>query len=151
MPDHRMADLGPGTIDWNGTLYRTLLASADSGGAMAIVDSLSPANSGPPRHVHHAEDETFAVLTGEIRFWLEGETFTRSAGGSVFIPRGRQHTFRVIGDSPSRHLVILTPGGFEGFFADMARGRHRIPEDMPAVLESAARHHLAFTGPPLDA
>ena len=151
MLDATPATLGPGTIDWNGTLYRKLLAPAETGGAMSIVDSLSPAGSGPPRHIHHAEDETFVILTGTVTFWLEGETFTRGPGTSVYVPRGREHTFRVAGDAPSRHLVILTPGGFEGFFADMARGRCRIPEDMPAILDSAARHNLTFTGPPLSA
>jgi hypothetical protein len=67
------------------------------------------------------------------------------------VPRGREHTFRVAGVSPARHLIILTPGGFEGFFADMAAGQFRIPEDMDAILESAARHDLRFTGPPLGA
>lgn len=155
MPDTAFAGLGPGlgpgTIDWNGTLYRTVLATAETGGAMSIVDSLSPPDSGPPRHVHRAEDETFVILTGEVRFWLDGETFVRGAGETVFVPRGREHTFRVIGGRPSRHLLVLTPGGFEGFFAEMAAGRCRIPEDMPAVLAAAARHHLDFTGPPLDA
>jgi mannose-6-phosphate isomerase-like protein (cupin superfamily) len=151
MLDHRKTDLGPGTLNWNGTLYRTLLTTADSSGAMSIVESLSPAHSGPPRHIHHAEDEVFVIFSGEVLFWLEGEIFTRGPGGTVFVPRGREHTFRVIGDQPSRHLVILTPGGFEGFFADMAKGRCRIPEDMPTVLEAAKRHNLTFTGPPLDA
>jgi quercetin dioxygenase-like cupin family protein len=150
MLDHRTTDLGPGTLDWNGTLYRTLLSTADSGGAMSIVDSVSSAHSGPPRHIHHAEDETFVIFSGEVLFWLEGETFTRRSGETVFVARGKEHTFRVIGDQPARHLVILTPGGFEGFFAEMAETRCRIPEDMPAVIESATRHHLSFTGPPLD-
>lgn len=145
-----LADLGPGTIEWNGTLYRTILSPADTGGAMSIVDSLSPARSGPPRHIHHAEDETFVIVSGEVTFWLDGETFTRGEGASVFVPRGCEHTFRVADDSPSRHLVILTPGGFEGFFAEMAQGRCRIPEDMPAIAEAAARHQLRFTGPPLS-
>lgn len=149
MLDQIPATLGPGTIAWNGTLYRTLLSTTETGGAMSVVDSLSPAGSGPPRHVHQAEDETFVILSGEATFWLEGETFTRGPGASVFVPRGREHTFRVAGNLPCRHLVILTPGGFEGFFADMAAGQLRIPEDMPAILESAARHHLTFTGPPL--
>jgi len=151
MLDQRTADLGPGSLDWNGTLYRTLLTPAESGGAMSIVDSLSPAHSGPPRHIHHAEDEAFVIFSGEVMFWREGETFTRGPGETVFVPRGTEHTFRVIGDQPARHLVILTPGGFEAFFADMARGGFRIPEDMPAVIESATRHNLSFTGPPLDA
>lgn len=137
------------TLDWNGTSYRTILTTEASGGAMSIVDSESPLGSGPPRHIHDREDEAFIVLTGEIEFWLEGQRFIRRAGGTAFVPRGREHTFRVVGSGPSRHLVILTPGGFEGFFADMARGQFRIPEDMPAVLESAAAHSLRFTGPPL--
>jgi hypothetical protein len=68
----------------------------------------------------------------------------------VFISRGTNHTFKVVGNEPSRHLVILTPGGFEGFFADMAAGQFRIPEDMAAIEQSARRHHLVFTGPPLE-
>jgi hypothetical protein len=72
-------------------------------------------------------------------------------GQAVFVPRGREHTFRVAGDTPCGHLVILTPGGFEGFFADMARGGFRIPEDMEQIGASAARHNLRFTGPPLGA
>lgn len=139
-----------GTLEWNGTLYRTILTPADSGGTLSIVDSLSPVGSGPPRHVHHAEDETFVMLSGTCLLWIGGETREAGPGESVFIPRGTEHTFQVIGDRPSRHLVILTPGGFEGFFAEMARGAFRIPEDMPAILESARRHDLSFTGPPLE-
>ncbi len=136
-------------LDWNGTTYRTLLSPGESGGAMSIVESVSPPRSGPPRHVHHAEDESFVILSGECEFWVAGERFLRGPGQTAFVPRGTEHTFRVPGDRPCRHLVILTPGGFEGFFAEMARGGFRIPEDMGPILETAARHHLELTGPPL--
>ncbi|WP_435259883.1 cupin domain-containing protein [Thioclava sp. FR2] len=135
---------------WNGTFYKTILSTAETGGAMSIVDSLSPVNSGPPRHIHHAEDEVLMILTGRCLFWMEGEEFIRGPGEVAFIPRGKEHTFRVISDVPCRHLIILTPGGFEGFFADMAQGQFAIPADMPAVVESASRHNLTFTGPPLE-
>lgn len=141
--------LGPGAVQWMGTWYKTILTTADSDGAMSVVDSVSPPNAGPPRHIHHDADEVFVLLSGDVEFWLEGETFTRGPGQTVFIPRGKQHTFRVVSDQPSRHIIILTPGGFEQFFEDMARAQTRIPDDMPAVEESAARHHLTFTGPPL--
>ena len=137
-------------VDWLGVRYRTILAPEDSGGTMSIVDSLSPVGSGPPRHVHHAEDETFVMITGTCKIWIEGIETIAGPGESVFIPRGKEHTFKVIGDVPCRHLVILTPGGFEGFFADMAAGQCRIPEDMEAITESATRHNMTFTGPPLD-
>ena len=139
-----------GSIEWLGVRYKTILSPEQSGGVMSIVDSWSPVGSGPPRHVHEAEDETFVMLSGTCKVWIEGEETLAGPGESVFVPRGTNHTFKVIGDKPSRHLVILTPGGFEGFFAEMAAGGFRIPEDMPAIEESAQRHHLRFTGPPID-
>lgn len=141
--------LGPDALTWLGVHYRTILPTEATGGAMSITDSVSPPNSGPPRHVHHDADEAFVVLTGDVEFWIAGDRVTRGPGGTAFVPRGTEHTFRVISDVPSRHLVILTPGGFEGFFADMARGQFRIPEDMAEITGIAARHHLTFTGPPL--
>ncbi len=136
-------------LTWNGTTYRTILSSRATGTTMSIVDSVSPPQSGPPRHVHHAEDETFVLLSGECVFWLDGETRTAVAGETVFIRRGTEHTFKVVSDHPCRHLLILTPGGFERFFEEMAAGQLRIPEDMDDIEECAARHNLGFTGPPI--
>lgn len=138
------------SIKWLGVSYKTILSLKETGGAMSIVDSTAPVGSGPPRHIHHNEDETFVILTGQCRVWLEGEETVLCAGQSTFVPRGKSHTFKVIGDEPCRHLVILTPGGFEGFFADMATGQFAIPDDMPAIIEAGERHHMSFTGPPLD-
>ena len=142
------------THEWLGTTYRTILTPEASGGAMSIVDSVSPPGSGPPRHVHHAEDEVFVQLSGEIEWWMRAadgteRTGTVGPGQTLFIPRGREHTFRALGDQPARHLVILTPGGFEGFFAAMAEARCRIPEDMDRVVADGRRFNMDFTGPPL--
>jgi len=139
-----------GAIEWLGVKYKTILGTDQTGGAISIVDSWSPAGSGPPRHVHANEDETFVMITGTCKVWIEGSETLVGPGESIFVPRGREHTFKVVGEEPSRHLVILTPGGFEGFFADMAKGQFAIPDDMPAIEESAQRHHLRFTGPPLN-
>ncbi len=138
-------------IKWQGVSYRTILSAQDTGVRMSITDSVPPPMSGPPRHVHANEDEIFVVLSGEIIYWLDGETGHVGPGETLFIPRGKEHTFQVPGDQPCRHLVILTPGGFEGFFAEMAAGQFTIPTDMDAINDSAARFGLAFTGPPLEA
>ena len=142
---------GPDAIQWLGVQYRTILPPAESGGAMSILDTVSPPGSGPPRHIHYDTDETFALLSGDAEFWLAVKRLTRGPGQTVFVPRGMEHTFRVLGDMPSRHLVILTPGGFEGFFAEMARGRYAIPEALERIDPIARRYHLEFTGPPLGA
>jgi len=139
------------TVEWQGVTYKTILRSEDSGGAMSIVDSTSPVDSSPPRHVHHDADETFVLLTGACEFCLDGEMSIVRAGEAVFVPRGHEHTFRAIGDEPCRHLVILTPGGFEGFFRAMAAGQYRIPEDMAPVQAFAEQYNLSLTGAPLGA
>jgi mannose-6-phosphate isomerase-like protein (cupin superfamily) len=133
-----------------GTTYRVIMSGEASGGTMSVVDSLSPSRSGPPRHIHQDADEAFVILTGECEFWLERKRFTAGPGETVCIPRGREHTFRVVSDHPCRHLVILTPGGFEGFFVEMAKHGYRIPDDMGSVIEAGKRFHLDFTGPPLE-
>lgn len=145
MDDFRM----DGSIEWLGTRYRTLLTTQATGGNVSVVDSLSPAGSGPPRHIHHDADETFVQLSGTIELWLEGETRICRAGEAAFIPRGKEHTFRVTDDGPARHLIILSPGGFENFFAEMAAGQFAIPDDMAQIETIAKANHLSFTGPPL--
>lgn len=143
--------LGPDAIEWLGVHYKTILTTGATKGAMSITDSVSPTGSGPPRHIHHDADETFIMLTGDSEFWLDGERFARGPGQTAFVPRGTEHTFRVVSDVPARHLVILTPGGFEGFFDEMAAGQFRIPQDMQVITEIASRYQLTFTGPPLSA
>lgn len=140
---------GARAVTWQGVTYRTVLSTAATNGALSITDSVSPPNSGPPRHIHHREDEAFVILSGCCEFWVGGQRRICGPEDSAFVPRGTEHTFRVVGDLPCRHLVILTPGGFEGFFADMARDALKIPQDMDRVIEVARTYALEFTGPPL--
>lgn len=137
------------THEWLGVTYRTILTRDASGNAMSIIDSTSPSGSGPPRHIHHREDEVFVILTGECSFVVGEEQFRRGVGETAFIPRGTEHTFKVVSPQACRHLVILSPAGFEDFFAEMARGGYRIPDDMETVSRIASKYHLSFTGPPL--
>jgi mannose-6-phosphate isomerase-like protein (cupin superfamily) len=135
--------------EWNGVRCEILLPSEATGGAISVVDTVNPPMSGPPMHIHHAEDEVLLVLSGDIEVSAAGVRSIAGPGRAVFVPRGVEHTFRVVSAIPSRVVAILTPGGFEDFFTDMVRGQYRIPEDMPAIIESGTRHNLTFTGPPL--
>jgi quercetin dioxygenase-like cupin family protein len=137
------------SVNWLDTSYKLLLTAKASAGRLGAFESTAPAGSGPPRHIHHSEDETFYILSGKVDFWVEGETFTRGPGEMAFVPRGVNHTFQVHSDGPSRHLVILSPGGFEEFFPQMAAGQYAIPDDMERITAIAERYNLSFTGPPL--
>jgi mannose-6-phosphate isomerase-like protein (cupin superfamily) len=134
---------------WSGAQFNVLVSSEATGGALSMVDTVNPPFWGPPRDIHHAEDEVLFVLSGDVEVMLAGTRSLVGPGQAVFVPRGVEHSFRVVGLVPARIVVNLTPSGFEGFFADMIRGQFRIPEDMPAIIESATKHRMTFTGPPL--
>lgn len=148
MNEHKTSLAGT-SVDWHNATYTVLLTPQESNGAIGVFEGLVAPDSGPPRHIHHNEDETFYIVEGEVTFWVAGETFIRNAGEMAFVPRGTEHTFHVESSHPARMLTIMTPGGFEGFFAEMARDNLRIPEDMPRIVEIAQKFNLEFTGPPL--
>lgn len=133
---------------WNGTRYRTILSTTDTGGALSITHGEAGPFNGPPAHVHDSEDEIFIVLDGKMIFEVAGVRFSRGPMGTAFVPRGTTHSF-MTGANGARCLTVLTPGGFEGFFAEMARGQFRMPQDLAAVAAIAARYGSRFTGPGL--
>ena len=139
------------TATWLNTVYRVLLTPVESGGAVGMFSAIVQPNSGPPRHIHHNEDEIIHVVDGEVEFWLEGRTMQRGSGDTVFIPRGREHAFHVSGPRPAQFVTVLTPGGFESFFAADAE-RDLEPQRHRAELDAlAACYGCRFTGPPLRA
>lgn len=141
----------PYSVQWLGTTYRISLTAEQTQARVGIFESLDQPGYGPPRHIHNREDETFHIQSGEVEFWMDGQRRLEGPGSVVFVPRGTEHTFRVVGDLPARMLTIMTPGGFEGFFAEMAEHNCRIPEDMDRVAAIGTRFGLTFTGPPLGA
>lgn len=140
----------PYNVKWLGTDYRILLSAKETGSRLGLFESLDQPGYGPPRHIHNNEDETFQIQSGEVEFWMNGQTRIHGPGNVVFVPRGTEHTFRVVSDLPARMLTVMTPGGFEGFFAEMARQNCRIPEDMARIVAVGERFNLTFTGPPLN-
>lgn len=135
-------------VEWMGNTYSMKLTAQETGGAVGIYEGVSPAGSGPPVHIHHREDEIFAIREGEVEFWLDGQSMIRKAGDVVFLPRGVPHTFRVLGAAPARMLTILTPAGFESFFAAVADRGYVMPRNMPEVAQIGAAFGLEFRGPP---
>jgi quercetin dioxygenase-like cupin family protein len=95
-----------------------------------VVDNtLPPRWDGPPLH-HHAFDETFYVLAGEITFQLDEELFTAGPGALVFAPGGVAHTLANLGEAPARYVLLCTPAGFESYFGRLAA--EAAGEDPPA-------------------
>ena len=121
-----------------------LLRGGQSDGQLSVIDlPVSADFAGPPLH-HHAFDEAFYVLEGEMTFQLGDELRTTGPGEFVFAPRGSHHTLANLSGTPARVLIVCTPSGFENRVARNAA--KRAGEEPPAwALEPPPQTH--FVGP----
>ncbi len=129
LPDKaKEVSLGP---NGPGVIFR--LYSEDTGGRFAVVEHpIPPGNLAVP-HVHHNEDEYSYVLEGEVAFQL-GEKVTYERPGALIVkPREIWHAFWNESSASARILEIISPGGFEHYFEEMAElfatGRIREAEE----------------------
>jgi mannose-6-phosphate isomerase-like protein (cupin superfamily) len=117
-PVHVPAGTGD-TVFLLGDTYTTLLSGAQTGGSFAMLEALVPAQTGPPPHIHHAEDETFILLEGVLDFHVADDLHRAEADSVIFVPRGTRHHFSNIGAGLARMLFLYSPAGMEGMFSEI--------------------------------
>lgn len=137
------------------------LSRDDNADGVSVIDHHVPFGDGPPLHIHHDEDEIFVILSGEVRFEVDGRLSTGRAGDTVVGPRGVPHRYRVVSPGGARYLTI-TRGGFEPMIravsrpveASFKRPRMAIPPtpEMQAALAAACvANGIELIGAPLPA
>ena len=97
------------------------VTSEDSADTISLMELTIPPRSGPPLHVHHREDETYYVLSGEFLFEVGGEKYTLPQGSTIFVPRDIPHRWANIAMADAKLILVCTPGGFERFFDETAK------------------------------
>jgi mannose-6-phosphate isomerase-like protein (cupin superfamily) len=82
-----------------------------------------------PLHVHHADDEAWYVLEGELGFRLGNDEVRAPAGSAVLARRGTPHTYWNAGDIEARYLLVMTPR-----LAHLIESIHAPGADIPALF-----------------
>jgi quercetin dioxygenase-like cupin family protein len=91
-----------------------------------------------PTHIHHAGEEAFVCLAGDLEVTVGGERSTVPQGGFALVPRGTAHTFASRGGG--HVLAIMSPE-----IADLIDGLHAdLDEEQRARLWE--RCHSSLTG-----
>jgi mannose-6-phosphate isomerase-like protein (cupin superfamily) len=103
------------TYKYAGGTVSILISGEDTGGTFSMWEGIQKPGGEPPLHVHHANDETFVVLEGNMRILIGDEIYEAGPGDVVFAPRGVPHAFKVKSEVV-RALTVCTPAGFEEWF-----------------------------------
>ena len=132
---------------------RRIISARDTGGAFGLVEHDLPARQlGSPVHTHEVEDEYSYVLSGLLSAQLGDAVVHVDPGKVIAKPRGIPHAFWNAESEPVRFLELITPGGFEEYFFELAgplnardpgamgtiRARYRLtvkPESVPELLK----------------
>ena len=121
---------------------RFMIDGVEAGERFSLVEHpMSPRALAAPLHLHTREDEYSYVLEGRLGALLGDEVVFGEPGDLVFKPRGQWHTFWNAGDTPARILEIISPAGFEQYFAAMIDLLAGPPPD-PASRRDSPRYGL---------
>lgn len=109
-----------GAAYWGpGELMTFLITGEETQGAYFLSEIAVAPGGGAPPHIHHREDESFHLLEGALTIQVGGDTIAASPGDLVYLPREIAHSFKNTGGGIARALVLSTPAGLEGYFAEV--------------------------------
>jgi len=135
------------TIGVSTTDFKVL--TQDCGGALFIMEHTNRKKGGPPRHLHHNEDEWFYVIDGDHIVEIASERFQLKPGDSILAPREVPHAWAFVGDTPGRMVIAFTLANkMEAFFRD--NEKRRKANEYVSDAQGYRTYGLELLGPPLS-
>jgi mannose-6-phosphate isomerase-like protein (cupin superfamily) len=141
----------PHTLGVSHSAFKVI--TRDSGGDLFIMEHTNGKKGGPPRHVHHHEDEWFYVLEGEYVAEIGSERFQLKPGDSILGPREMPHVWAFVGNTQGKMLIAFAPANkMEAFFREgMSRHDNTYPNSANASDRELFRAYgMELLGPPLS-
>ena len=138
--------LGPtdGKLGFLGSIgVRFMIDGVEADDRFSLVEHpMGPRALAAPLHRHTREDEYSYVVQGRMGALLGDEVVYAEVGDLVHKPRNQWHTFWNAGDEPCRILEIISPAGFERFFAELDGLGGAIKADPEALAALNQRYGL---------
>jgi quercetin dioxygenase-like cupin family protein len=137
-PSPKLVEPGDGrTVQLFGVRFDYKVTSADSGGSLAMLEIEIPPKTLVKPHSHTREDEYTHVLAGTVGVRTGDQVVEAATGASLVKPRGIPHAMWNTGTEPARVLEILSPGGLEAYFEELAPAlrEHAPPSEYYGLAE----------------
>lgn len=142
-------------------VIKVLVSNEETENAYAVFEENVPPLGGPPPH-RHPDEEIFYVLQGEFEFILNDleNPFKALAGSVVHVPSNALHTFKNVGNTAGKMVVLLSPGNLLDYFRAIGTPIEKESEkpdlslvpnftklDVSKALELAPAHRIEFVLP----
>jgi len=131
-------------VSMGGIGVKFKITGEETGHAFSIVEHpLEPRTLVPP-HLHHDTDEYSYVVEGQFGARIGDEIFLADPGDYVLKPRGIPHTFWNPTDRPARLVEIISPAGFEKFFAEAGELFKNTRPDPEKIQALSGKYHASL-------
>jgi mannose-6-phosphate isomerase-like protein (cupin superfamily) len=122
---------------------RFMIDGPESQQRFALIEHLMSSRAlAAPLHRHTREDEYSFILEGRMGALLGDDVVEAGPGDLVHKPRDQWHTFWNAGDEPCRLLEIISPAGFERFFAELVAMGGVVKADPEELAALSQRYGL---------
>lgn len=111
-----------------GQSMRFLLTAADTDGALLRIETVNPPSGvAEPMHIHPRQESRAEIISGALRFVVDGEERRLGPGEAITIPAGTPHRFVNDGDNDAVAIqefrpALRTADFFETYFELSRRG-----------------------------
>jgi quercetin dioxygenase-like cupin family protein len=133
---------------WIGGQHQAVIAGGpETGGRYALSHSTIAVGGGALEHRHSREAESFYVITGKLRFAIDGQTVTLAKGDFLHAEPGLKYSFEAL--EPTEVLILYAPAGLERFIAEAGLADpdayQRSIDEAGAVLAAAPAYGVNYS------
>ena len=127
------------------------VSAQDTGGGLYVFEHTDMGKGGPPRHLHHEQDEWFYAVKGEFLFEVGDDKIPAEYRAiRCSAPRKVPHVWAHVGDGPGT-LLLSPQSGRDVRDLHPGRGEAMRSRRTPEEAEKAfAAHGMKIVGPPLQ-
>lgn len=136
-----------------GDHFSVLLSGEETEGQFGMFVATCPVGDVIPAHAHADTHETFFVLEGKVRVYVQTEDGEKTSrlllpGDFGFVPAGLTHAYRV---EEAGRMLGATTGGFERFFQHIGTPTDHVDPtsppfvpEFPRMAAAAEQHRMQF-------
>lgn len=130
------------TLSVAGNSITVKIGGKQTDNAYSLFELTVPPNVGAGLHIDKDWGEWWHVMEGTFAFTLNGEIIELSAGGFAYGPKGIPHSFKNVGETTGKLVMLTKPSGLEKFFKTVHKASLHGRPDKETFVNMMRSHHI---------
>jgi mannose-6-phosphate isomerase-like protein (cupin superfamily) len=130
------------TLSVAGNTITVKIAGNETDNAYSLFELNVPPNVGAGLHIDKNWDEFWHIVEGTFAFTLNGKQIQLSAGGFAFGSKGIPHSFKNVGETTVKLIMLTKPSGLENFFKTVHEASLNGRPDKETFVKLMRSHYI---------